>query len=72
MRCLHEAGAEVWLLTEFFDKLSEKGLKRLPRKTQGMIHNARILNSLAGEWNDHNGAAAEIQIGPRQEYKHLF
>ena len=47
MRCLHEAGAEVWLLTEFFDKLSEKGLKRLPRKTQGMIHNARILNSLA-------------------------
>lgn len=47
MHCLHEAGAEVWLLTEFFDKLSEKGLKRLPKKTQGMIHNARILNSLA-------------------------
>ncbi len=47
LQCLHEAGAEVWLLTEFFDKLSEKGLKRLPKKTQGMIHNARILNSLA-------------------------
>ena len=47
MRCLHEAGAEVWLLTEFFDKLSEKGLKRLPKKTQAMIHNSRILNSLA-------------------------
>ena len=47
MRCLHEAGAEVWLLTEFFDKLSEKGLKRLPKSTQAMIHNARILNSLA-------------------------
>ena len=47
MRCLHEAGAEVWLLTEFFDKLSEKGLKRLPPKTREMIHNARILNSLA-------------------------
>ena len=47
MRCLHEAGAEVWLLTEFFDKLTEKGLKRLPNNTQAMIHNARILNSLA-------------------------
>ena len=47
MRCLHKAGAEVWLLTEFFDKLSEKGLKRLPKSTQEMIHNARILNSLA-------------------------
>ena len=47
VHCLKMAGAEVWLLTEFFDKLSEKGLKRLPEKTQGMIHNARILNSLA-------------------------
>ena len=47
MRCLHEAGAEVWLLTEFFDKLSEKGLNRLPKSTKAMIHNARILNSLA-------------------------
>ena len=47
MRCLHEAGAEVWLLTEFFDKLSEKGLNRLPNRTQAMIRNARILNSLA-------------------------
>ena len=47
LHCLHQAGAEVWLLTEFFDKLSENGLKRLPQKTQEMIHNARILNSLA-------------------------
>ena len=47
MRCLHEAGAEVWLLTEFFDNLPEKGLNRLPETTQAMIHNARILNSLA-------------------------
>ena len=47
MRCLHEAGAEVWLLTEFFDKLTEKGLRRLPKSAQAMIHNARILNSLA-------------------------
>lgn len=47
VHCLKMAGAEVWLLTEFFDKLSEKGLKRLPEKTQGMIRNARILNSLA-------------------------
>jgi len=47
VRCLYEAGAEVWLLTEFFDKLSEKGLKLLPKSTQEMIRNARILNSLA-------------------------
>ena len=47
MRCLHEAGAEVWLLTEFFDKLSGKGLKNLPKRTQSMIQNARILSSLA-------------------------
>ena len=47
MRCLHEAGAEVWLLTEFYDKLSEKGLKNLPKRTQIMIQNARILSSLA-------------------------
>ena len=47
MRCLHKAGAEVWLLTEFFDKLSEKGLNRLPKSTKAMIHNSRILNSLA-------------------------
>ena len=47
IHCLNEAGAEVWLLTEFFDKLSEKGLRELPKITQAMIHNARILNSLA-------------------------
>ena len=47
MQCLHEAGAEVWLLTEFFDKLSKKGLRNLPKKTQEMIRNARILNNLA-------------------------
>ena len=47
LRCLKQAGAEVWLLTEFFDKLSEKGLRRLPGITQSIIHNARILNSLA-------------------------
>ena len=47
IHCLNEAGAEVWLLTEFFDKLTEKGLRKLPKITQAMIHNARILNSLA-------------------------
>ena len=47
IRCLHEAGAEVWLLTEYFDKLSEKGLRNLPKSTQELIRNARILNSLA-------------------------
>ena len=46
IRCLNEAGAEVWLLTEFFDKLSEKGLRGLPKITQSLIHSARVLNSL--------------------------
>ena len=45
--CLSEAGAEVWLLTEFFDHLSESRLKFLPGKTQSIIHKARILNSFA-------------------------
>ena len=47
IRCLAEAGAEVWLLTEFFDNLSEKGLKLLPGKTRSIIHKGRILNSFA-------------------------
>ena len=47
IRCLHEAGAEVWLLTEYFDKLSGKGLRNLPKSTQELIRNARILDSLA-------------------------
>ena len=47
IRSLSSAGAEVWLLTEFFDDRSSKGLKRLPKKTQAMIQRARILNYLA-------------------------
>ena len=47
IRSLASAGAEVWLLTQFFDDRSSKGLKRLPKKTQAMIQRARILNYLA-------------------------
>ncbi|TCD58140.1 glycosyltransferase [Synechococcus sp. BS55D] len=47
IRCLHEAGAEVWLLTEFYDLLKERGLRGLPRATRSMIRSARILSDLA-------------------------
>ena len=47
IRCLSDSGAEVWLLTEFFDNLSRRGLKHLPEKTKAMIHRGRILNLLA-------------------------
>lgn len=47
IRCLYEAGAEVWLLSEFYDHLREKGLRGLPKTTRSMIQSARILNDLA-------------------------
>ena len=47
IRCLQAAGAEVWLLTEYFDKSSKKELRNLPKNTQKLIRNSRILNSLA-------------------------
>tara|TARA_B100000674_G_scaffold495560_1_gene523315 strand:- start:1586 stop:3133 length:1548 start_codon:yes stop_codon:yes gene_type:complete len=71
MRCLHEAGAEVWLLTEFFDKLSEKGLRRLPQKTREMIQNARILNSLALGRRERPTTALERKFKLIRKTKHL-
>ena len=47
IRCLREAGAEVWLLTEFYDLLREKGLRGLPKANRSMIRSARILSDLA-------------------------
>ena len=47
IRCLHEAGAEVWLLTEFSATLASRGMRRLPRSNRSIIQNARILEALA-------------------------
>ena len=54
MRCLHEAGAEIWLLTEFFDKLSEKGLNRLPKSAQSMIHSMNSQQLALGRRERHH------------------
>lgn len=49
IRCLHNAGAEVWLLTGFspFASASGKGMKLLPRRTSQLIQTAVLLESLA-------------------------
>ena len=80
IRCLAEAGAEVWLLTEFFDNLSERGLKLLPRNTQSIIYTGRILNSFANGEKPNSvlerkfGLARHaIQLATKfREYVHLL
>ena len=47
IRCLSEAGAKVWLLTEFDHKLEGGGLRKLPKSTREMIQSANVLNDLA-------------------------
>lgn len=47
IHCLRQAGAEIWLLTEFGEPLKSPGLKSLPDTTQEIIRNARVLDSLA-------------------------
>ncbi len=49
IRCLHNAGAEVWLLTGFspFASASGKGMKLLPKRTSQLIQTAVLLESLA-------------------------
>ena len=71
MRCLHESGAEVWLLTEFFDKLTKKGLRNLPKQTQAMIHNARILSNLAQGRRDSPTTALQRKFRLARKAKKL-
>ena len=49
IRCLHNAGAEVWLLTGFspFASASGKGMRLLPKRTSQLIQTAVLLESLA-------------------------
>ncbi len=52
IRSLKEAGAEVWLLTQFDAPLWNAGIRFLPEKTRMIIYSARVLDCLAqGEQN---------------------
>ena len=46
IRNLKEAGAEVWLLTQFDVSKKKSGLNRLPMPTQEIIHSSKVLGSL--------------------------
>ena len=47
IRCLKEAGAEVWLLTGVDPAAGASGFKRFPLATRELIRNARVLNALS-------------------------
>jgi len=47
IRCLNQAGAKVWLLTEFDHPLRNSALKELPKSTKIMIQSAKVLDDLA-------------------------
>ncbi len=46
IRSLKEAGAEVWLLTEFDFPMRGKGFRRLPKTMQTVLQSAQVLDSL--------------------------
>ena len=46
IRNLKEAGAEVWLLTQFDVSKKKSGLRKLPLATQQAIHSSKVLGSL--------------------------
>ena len=45
IRCLNEAGAEVWLLTGF-SPVTSKRFQKLPKQTRRLIQMATLLDSL--------------------------
>lgn len=46
LRTLSQAGAEVWLLTEFSADLQQVALRRLPRPTRSLLQAAQVLDAL--------------------------
>ena len=44
---LKEEGAEVWLLTQFYPRIWERGMSWLPNKTRELIFTARVLDYLS-------------------------
>ncbi len=46
LKALHQAGAEVWLLTQFDPSMADVESRRLPTSTSQLIFSARVLESL--------------------------
>lgn len=46
LKALKASGAETWLLTDLDPRLSERGLKHLPRPTQRIVFAARVMEGL--------------------------
>lgn len=69
IRSLHEAGAEVWLLTQFYDFLRDKGLRRLPRATRSMIRQARVLNDLANGSRERKQSFLENKLSLARQFQ---
>ncbi len=46
LKALHQAGAEVWLLTQFAPSMADVRASGLPRNTANMIFSARVLESM--------------------------
>ena len=54
LKALRQAGAEVWLLTQFDPTMTDVSASGLPSKTASMIFSARVLESLnSGEHNNY-------------------
>lgn len=46
LKALRQAGAEVWLLTQFDPSMADVESRRLPTSTSQLIFSARVLDSL--------------------------
>ena len=65
LKALREAGAEVWLLTEFDPSMSDLNITEVPSKTANIIYAARVLDSL------NSGVQAGMDTRQRQFMKRI-
>ncbi|NQW39589.1 MAG: glycosyltransferase [Cyanobacteria bacterium] len=65
LKALREAGAEVWLLTEFDPSMSDLNTTELTSKTANIIYAARVLDSL------NSGIQASVVTGKRKFMKRI-
>lgn len=70
IRCLREAGAEVWLLTEFDEQLQGGGLRRLPAAMRSVIHSARVLDALVQGGQGRTVNWLEKRVGVVRKLNH--
>ena len=47
INALKDQGAEVWLLTQFYPKIWDRGMRWLPSNTRDLIFTARVLDALS-------------------------